>query len=113
MSNNQPEEVSCRKCGITSLISAYNAIKGMLIKAGYGDEIRWQETRNVEQTSEEEFLREAAWVILSGGMRESVVGDRFPFVSSAFFDWTSSVRISLNAKACRRTALPHFNHRGK
>jgi hypothetical protein len=63
--------------------------------------------------TESDFLREAAWVVLSGGMRESVVRARFRPISAAFRWWRSAEEITRNAAQCRLAAVAHFAHPGK
>ena len=58
-------------------------------------------------------MREAAWVILSSGFRESVVRNCFPGVSTAFLEWCSADRILHRREACRASALRAFGHTGK
>jgi len=95
------------------LISSYLFAKQVVEARGFGDEIRWQEDVTFEDLDETSFLREIAWVILSSGMKESIVRRVFPDVSKCFFDWTSSPLIVLNRKVCLRNALRIFNSRRK
>jgi len=80
---------------------------------GFGDEIVWQNRVQFSHVSESIFLREAAWVVLSSGMKETVVRGRFPAFSVAFCDWTSARQILENAPKCREGALRIFGHYGK
>lgn len=59
------------------------------------------------------LLREAAWVILSTGMREAVVRSKFPNVSRAFLEWRSARQIAQQAEHCKSKAFPHFGHKAK
>jgi hypothetical protein len=83
------------------------------LEEGYADEIDWQYTVSIDRVNEEIFLREAAWVILSSGMHERVVRQRFPAISDAFFNWKSALVIIKNAEACRSHALHHFRNSAK
>jgi hypothetical protein len=56
------------------------------------------------------FLREAAWVVLSAGMRESVVRSKFTAFSAAFMNWVSAETIIRNSECCRQTAGGIFAH---
>lgn len=91
------------------LLRFYAHSKGYLIGRGYGNEIAWQESRLFDRTTESEFLREAAWVVLASGMKEKVVRQKFPAVSSAFLDWRSAEAIQRKATKCRQAALQTFN----
>jgi hypothetical protein len=95
------------------IIEVYCRAKMSVVRDGYGPEIEWQRQLSIDSLSETQFLREAAWVVLSSGMRESIVRGRFPRVSAAFLDWESSDRITKNGDSCRINALACFNHRGK
>jgi len=92
---------------------AYMTAKSFVIEAGFHSEIDWQESTQFENIEESDFLREAAWVILSSGMREAIVRQKFPLISKAFFDWESAEKIVGNKKQCRAGALRFFGHRKK
>lgn len=91
----------------------YFDVKSMVIEAGYGEEIAWQQDLRWDDVTEQSFLREAAWVILSSGMRESIIRRAFPVISRAFFQWSSSREIVDNRQSCIRTAMECFAHAGK
>jgi len=91
----------------------YVEAKGAVLSAGFGWEILWQQRRDRATLAEPEFLREAAWVILSAGMSESVVRARFARISACFLDWSSATAIAAEADACMAGALQVFAHRRK
>lgn len=92
---------------------AYLTAKEQVIQSGYGEEIEWQIQRNLLDVTETDFLREAAWVVLSAGMRETVIRSKFPAISRAFLDWSSASAISHTGDGCISAALLHFSHRQK
>ena len=92
------------------LARAYMNAKSVVLSAGFGDEITWQEQVNLDSLTEQDLLRESAWVILSAGMSESIVRRRFPKISESFFWWESARNISRFSEACCRLAVQHFNH---
>ena len=98
---------------VGTLASAYAKAKIEVISAGYGEEIVWQKSVKTEETSEEDFLRECAWVILCSGMREAVVHRKFSSICTAFLDWSSAREIVLREKECVDAALKFFGHKGK
>lgn len=100
-------------CFRSRLACAYQIAKRYVLNAGFHDEIEWQSKRELSDISEEGFLREAAWVIFSSGMRESVIRTRFKGLDSAFLNFRSASRIISKRSICRRQALKQFNHRGK
>jgi hypothetical protein len=95
------------------LIRAYLHAKEVIVRAGFGSEIDWQDHVRFEGITESDFLREYAWVVFSAGMRESVVRMKFAGISCAFLDWKSAADIAQNAHACQARALAIINHPGK
>ena len=84
-----------------------------MIAEGFSNEIDWQQQLDFNSITEGDFLREAAWVIFSSGMRESVVRTKFAEISNAFLDWESGSKIASYADQCRQSALSIFGHEGK
>lgn len=91
------------------LACAYMTAKESVIVSGYAYEIDWQEDLSFSRLTEFDFLREAAWVILSSGMREAVIRRLFPEFSHAFCGWESAHQIVSHKAACRKSALKRFN----
>lgn len=92
------------------LTSAYIKAKLNVLAGGFGHEIAWQRTVRADELTETTLLRECAWVILSSGMRESVIRQKFADVTRAFFNWASAGLINSNRDECIRSALPHFRN---
>jgi hypothetical protein len=84
-----------------------------VIEHGFASEIDWQDSLSIEDITETDFLREGAWVILSSGMRESVIRSKFPAFSEAFYHWDSAMLILSNRARCRKNALSVFRHTRK
>jgi len=97
----------------TSHINFYWSAKERLVKAGFASEINWQLGQEFASFTESDLLREAAWVILCSGFRESVVRQYFSFISLCFCDWQSAALICECAEQCRATALACFGNRKK
>jgi hypothetical protein len=95
------------------ITTAYRKAKETVIRAGFMDEISWQESVNFNDVTESDFLREHAWVTLSAGMRERVIRDLFQAISSSFYDFESAEIIVVNESCCRCLALKHFNNQRK
>ncbi len=95
------------------LANAYLTMRERVIRAGFAWEIDWQDSRSLSRLTESEFLAESAWVILSSGMRESVVRRCYEGVSQAFVDWFSASVIAARRVQCEEEALQVFNHLGK
>jgi hypothetical protein len=92
---------------------AYLQARSVVLRAGYAWEVDWQECVADRPFSETDFLREAAWVILSSGMRASVVRSRFSHITDAFLEWRSASEILAMADECRSRALQVFRHPSK
>jgi len=95
------------------LVRGYIDAKLAVLAAGFGPEIVWQRSRPATSLTEAALLREAAWVILSAGMRETVVRSKFPSISTCFFNWESAARIATSRQDCVNAALIHFRHQPK
>ena len=95
------------------LAAIYLDLKEFVIRAGYSHEIDWQADVTLDNTTETDFLRESAWVVLSAGFRESVVRKVFPAVSDAFLHWHDAKQICTRLERCTRDGLAVFGHRGK
>ncbi len=101
------------RCNPSQLIDVYARAKQAVRNAGYEDELSWAEQLGDNDYSESAFLREAAWVVLCGGFRESVVRDKFSYISLCFCDWESAELISRKARICVRTAMSVFANEAK
>lgn len=95
------------------LASMYLDAKRSVVQGGFGWEIEWQASLEFDRLTEPAFLQEAAWVVLTAGMKEAVVRTRFNAVSKAFLDWSSARAIVDSKRQCRQRALSVFNHRAK
>ncbi|MBN8598911.1 MAG: hypothetical protein J0L78_14655 [Planctomycetes bacterium] len=81
--------------------------------SGYAAEIDWQESRDYSKVTEREFLREAAWVILSAGMSERTIRRVFDAITCAFCNWDSGKVIANNRTRCISRARGAFGHDAK
>jgi hypothetical protein len=95
------------------LALAYLGAKRHVIDSGFAAEIDWQTENDFERLTESELLREAAWVVLSSGFRESVVRRKFPGISAAFLNWSGANEIIRLIDGCKEAALRVFGHRQK
>lgn len=102
-----------RKFPLEQLGEKYMDAKQYVINSGFSCEIDWQEELCFEDLDETTFLKEVAWVILSSGMRESVIRKIFEDISNAFLNWFSSSKIYMYRSLCYNQALIHFNNKPK
>jgi len=96
-----------------SLVCAYMTAKELIIEAGFASEIDWQDKIDFDSISEQDFLREFAWVVFSSGMREAIVRKKFSAISEAFLHWANARTVVLRAAHCRESAMSVFAHKGK
>ncbi len=109
-----PREVSARGWGQTlPLAISYLRAKSYVLSAGYGWESALHERVRIDEVTESQFLREAAWVIMSAGLNERVVRHRFEAVSAAFDHFPSAHHIASRAEECSAQARVAFNHEAK
>lgn len=95
------------------LVDRYLYARNLVCRSGFENELRWQETRQTSCVSESIFLREAAWVVLNAGMRESVIRNLFQSFSVAFLNWSRASCIVENRERCTDNALNVFANRRK
>jgi hypothetical protein len=98
---------------IEDIASIYMSIKSFVIDAGYVGEVDWQEDVSLDNVDEKVFLQQAGWVVLSSGMRESVIKQKFPGISKAFLEWESAELIVRNRERCFVDAIQCFGHKKK
>lgn len=105
--------MSTRSSCLGATLNLYREAEEAVIQAGYGWEVEWQKNRSLYLFSEQDLLREAAWVILCSGFRESSVRKRFNFISLCFCDWEAAQEISLRRERCISTAMSSFRNEAK
>lgn len=96
----------------TELVRSYLTAKREVVGDGFAYEIAWQAAAGSANLSAEEFVREAAWVVLSSGMRESVVRGLFGRLASEMYDFDLAA-MSANQSTVRAASLAVFGHEGK
>ncbi len=95
------------------LVASYLTARETVVNEGFATEIDWQDSRNLTSLTETQFLEEFTWVVLSSGMRESVIRRLFPKISTAFLGWESARAITRKSASCQYDALQTFNNKGK
>jgi len=95
------------------LIDRYVDAKEVIIDKGFASELDWQQELDFAKSQEGDFLREAAWVILSSGMRETIIRMKFPEIRNAFLGFNNATDIINNSRKCRADAMELFGHTGK
>lgn len=103
-------QIQLKRLEPEQLAAFYMTAKERVIEAGFADEIDWQADVVFTEWGETTFLKEAAWVVLSSGFRESVIRERFPEFSAAFLHWVAADVIIDHREACRSNALHVFGN---
>lgn len=93
------------------LARSYLTAKRSVVECGYTGEIAWQ-AKSTGPVTPQRLLREAAWVILCSGMKESVVSRLFPAMGDRLWDFDPELIASAGEDA-RSAALSIFRHEGK
>lgn len=109
----QMAKIDCDNAHMDGWANLYMDIKFQLIQDGYSWEIDWQDDLDLEAIDESTFLKEIAWVILSSGMRESVVRNKFDQITKSFLHWESACLIREKSDICYQKAISIFNNRNK
>ncbi|WP_321326415.1 hypothetical protein [Thiomicrorhabdus sp.] len=99
--------------GITTVLELFQTAQNTVLKSGYGWEIEWQRELKFTSFSEQDFIRETAWVILCSGFRESTVRKYFDYISLCFCDWESAEEIFEHQQSCVLTASSAFKNKKK
>jgi hypothetical protein len=97
---------------IHALAKAYFVAKKFVIYKGFADEIDSSDENNFDKITEKQFLKEAAWVILSSGMSYSVISKKFDLISDVMMQWEVNM-INSDSLECKNNALKIINHPGK
>lgn len=93
---------------LASVAALYDIAKKAVLRLGFGGELAWQKSLDILTVTESDFLREAAWVVLCSGFRESIVRRTFPQFSLCFLEWESAQLIVDYKDHCRAAALSCF-----
>jgi hypothetical protein len=98
---------------IEQLIATYLNARSVVTNSGFSCEVDWQDSACFDDLSESTFLRESAWVVLSSGMKETVVRKKFIELTPVFFHWRSASEIIRDKSNCHNKALQIFNNEPK
>lgn len=108
----QDEFTGAGRLGTNELVRIYLRAKRQVVDSGFDHEVAWQlETARLPLTAER-FVREAAWVVLSGGMSEAVVRGLFPRLEQACYDFDLE-QMATNRPNVRGHCLDVFGHERK
>lgn len=86
---------------------------GYAVAAGFDVEVKQQRAVMLEHVTERDLLREAAWVVLCSGFRESTIRRCFQHISLCFCDWESATSILDAYPACKIAAKYSFSNDAK
>lgn len=91
----------------------FNNASIALADSTFGTEIEWQRTISLNSISEQDFLRETAWVIINSGFKEKTARKLFGYIEIAFQNFTSAQLVLSEAELSFEIALSILNHPGK
>jgi hypothetical protein len=91
-------------------LRVFAAATTYMANSGRDAEVQWQRQVALEEFTETDLLREAAWVILCSGFRERIVRRVFDYVSLCFCDWESASAILDADPICRTAAMVSFRN---
>lgn len=95
------------------IVFYYLKAKQLVVQSGFSSEVAWQEMQSLKLVTAQIFFAEYSWVVLSSGMRESVVRAKYQELMKLFNNW-DPIKISLTRRErLRSQALKIFNHTGK
>ncbi len=94
------------------LARAYLVAKRTVVEHGYAHEVLWQSTVTLSALTPTVFVSEAAWVVLSAGMRESVVDSIYRRLGPVFHEW-DVCRMADDGALLFQQAYDVFRHEGK
>lgn len=98
---------------LDAALEIFTLARAYVDSEGLAHEVAWQGSRSTVDFTESDLLREAAWVILCSGFRESIVRSCFDYISLAFCDWESAAAIVTARGACHRAAMASIANRRK
>lgn len=79
----------------------------------YEQDVAWQSSRDPQSFTEEDLLRDVAWVILNSGFRNTTAKKLWPGIDHAFFYFESADVVMRHRQQCIDDALKVLNHQGK
>ena len=98
---------------VSGALQMYARATNYIAAAGLDHEVAWQRDSDPASISESIFLREAAWVVLCSGFRESVIRRVFDHISLCFCNWDSASAIVASYPACHLAAQASFRGTAK
>lgn len=101
------------KPDLIGALNVYSQASHYVYSSGFAAEVEWQRKVRFSEFSEQEILREAAWVIMCSGFRESVVRRIFNHISLCFCDWESASSIVKAGSVCMNSAAASFRNSAK
>jgi hypothetical protein len=98
---------------LSGALQIYARANDYVVAAGLEHEVAWQRDAELALVTETILLREAAWVVLCSGFRESVVRRVFDHISLCFCDWESAASIIASHPAGHLAAQASFRSTAK
>lgn len=91
-------------------VELFNKAEKFVRENGFAREVDWCDNRpSFDEMTDQEFLREYAWVVFNSGMRNATIVSKWKELCKAFL-WFNSDRIIKNEDEVRKDALNVFGH---
>jgi len=94
-------------------VGLFNYARERVLSSKFKLEYEWQQNLEVQDLTEREFLKEAAWVVINSGFKESTARKHFGNISLAFGDWESAFHITAHRELCINCGLSAFRNERK
>ncbi len=94
---------------LTAVLDYYDGAREAVVAAGYQEEIDWQRGVSLEKVTEQDFLREHAFVVCNSGMRAAVIAKLWTRMRIAFLDFESGAKMLERPETVRAAALEVLN----
>jgi hypothetical protein len=94
---------------IENILKYYYEAKERVYRDGYYSEIYWQEKQDPAKISTKKYYSEYSWVVLSSGMRETVIRNKFIRLTQIFGNWNPRF-VTDSREIVQQCALQEFNN---
>lgn len=92
------------------LAQFYENARKKVIESGFAHEREWQDRVLAKSFTEQDLLREAAWVILCSGFREAYVAKIFGYISLVCIEWENAGEIVKNRDMIKQLIFDVFKN---
>lgn len=91
----------------------FNTAVSSVLNSKYSHEVDWQRSNSLHTITEQDFLRETAWVIINSGFKEKTARNLFGYIELAFQNFACADLVLSGADLSLEIATGVLNHPGK